>query len=656
MAFPKFKFCWDGSRVEADWHLGLFGVYTRGIAGGRLRGVVISGRGVLTWMGGLAVVAYFTGAAALWFWLDRRPYNYVTYADLILPTRWGEIQKLRGKAMIAEGMDDIKARRWGAGLQKLRIGIARNPEEIDGRLTLAEIFLAMKARKQAVETYDGGLAVRYPGRDYIETMLKMATQSEDFEWRLRTCNRALELIAGKTEYAKERKWLIQQKLAALLAGDRADEALALADAEGESGSPTISEFRVLALFEAGKPGDALVFLDEWTRRSGGRPDHQILRLRVRALRELGKPAEMDEALEALRSLSPTDPRPYVYAIVQYLLAERRAEAEAGLEHFLLRFGSTPSYLHLLAAPLAEIAERAMLEKLIAYARQQGFDLEPFHRFLVQALVAKGDWRAAAKVMAKIMDSPKKSEMVTQWDGLMKAQIDAALDAADGAQSNFVNLLRGRQFALGFYKNLITNMRRAGRPATAREIIVFAQGMYPQNTEIETWRKELDEELAAAEAAKPVIVMSRPSSASSPTVSPSAPAVARVELGEKEFFSKLDELSNAGDYEKALQSIREIRRDKPLWLSGREARIDREEVRLSGRAGDMLTLRSSVRLFNNGDRMRSAQLVEIAREFHSSGKNDEALYVLKELLARTPDYPVAQRLQAEWTAKAAPQAP
>jgi hypothetical protein len=130
----------------------------------------------------------------------------------------------------------------------------------------------------------------------------------------------------------------------------------------------------------------------------------------------------------------------------------------------------------------------------------------------------------------------------------------------------------------------------------------------------------------------------------------------VELGEKEFFSKLDELSNAGDYEKALQSIREIRRDKPLWLSGREARIDREEVRLSGRAGDMLTLRSSVRLFNNGDRMRSAQLVEIAREFHSSGKNDEALYVLKELLARTPDYPVAQRLQAEWTAKAAPQAP
>ena len=115
MAFPKIKLCWNGSRVEADWHLGLFGFYTRGTHGSRLRGIVITLRGVLAWLAGLAFVAYFTGALALWLWLDRRPYNYVTYADLIFPTRWSEIEKLRGKAMIDEGMDDINARKWEIG-------------------------------------------------------------------------------------------------------------------------------------------------------------------------------------------------------------------------------------------------------------------------------------------------------------------------------------------------------------------------------------------------------------------------------------------------------------------------------------------------------------------------------------------------------------
>lgn len=655
MAFPKIKFCWNGSRVDADWHLGLFGTYSRGISGGRLRGIVISGRGLLAWIGALAVVAYFTGAAALWFWLDRRPYNYVTYADLILPTRWSEIQTLRGKAMVAEGMDDIKAQKWGAGLQKLRIGIARNPKEIEGRLTLAEIFLAMKARRQAIEIYDGGLAFQYPGRNYIEAMLKAATQSEDFEWRLRTCDRALELIASKPEHAAERKWLIQQKLGALLAGDRNDEALALAEAEGESGSPAISEFRVLALLKAGKPAEALAFLDEWSARNGGRPDAQILRLRVRALRENGDLAGMNESLEALRSLSPTDPRPYVYAIVQQLLAARRGEADIMLDRFLMRFGSRPAYLHILAAPLAEIAERATIEKLIDYARQQGFELNPFRRFLVQALVGKDEWRTAAAVMTEIMDAPVKNRTVTHWDEIMNAQITAALDAAEGAQSNLVNSVRGRQYAVAFYKDLIANMRRAGRPATAREIIVFAQGIYPQNTEIETWRKELDAELAAAEAAKPVVVVSHRTSGSS-VAAPAGSGTARVELSETDFFARLDELSKAGDFAGALQSIREARVAKPDWLDGRRARISREEVRLSGRAGDMLTLRSAVRLFNNGDRVRSAQLIEIAREFHTAGRDDEALYLLNELLEKTPDHVTAQRLLTEWMPKPEPAAP
>ena len=110
MKLPKIKLCWNGSRVQADWRLALFGGYARS-PGGRRIGWVISLRGVTAWLSGLAVVGYFAGALVLWVLLERRPYNYVAYTDLILPTRWGGVEKLRGQAQIAEGLDDIKAKR-----------------------------------------------------------------------------------------------------------------------------------------------------------------------------------------------------------------------------------------------------------------------------------------------------------------------------------------------------------------------------------------------------------------------------------------------------------------------------------------------------------------------------------------------------------------
>lgn len=654
MAFPKVKLCWNGAAFDAEWHLGLFGIYTRSQEGGRLRGIVISGRGLLAWMAGLAVVAYFSGAAALWVWFERKPYNAVTYADLVLPARWSEVRKLRGQATIKEGLADLKEHKWNEAFAKLKAGIARNPDEIEGRLALGEMLNAMKARKQAVEIYDGGLAKRYPGRDYIETMLKVAMNSEDHDWALRTCDRALELVADDANGTGERRWLVQRKLSVLLAADRSDEALALVEAADVSGGPSTNEYRTLALLKAGKPREAQAFLESWKRNTGKADARHILRLQVRAHREAGDPAAMDQSLEELRALTPTDPRPYVYAVVQQLIAGRRAEADAALERFLSRFGSSARAVLMLATPLVEIEERSLIERLLAYARQQGFDPEPFSRLLMEVLVARGEWREAERVMAEASPKTKKEEPAASWYAIMEAQIQAAIDPSDAAQSKLVGLVRGRSFAVGFYKSLIANMRRAGRPATAREILTFAQGVYPKNKTIEGWRVELDAEVAAArEAAKATLApVTRPVLSGTET----AQASGRVVASEAEFMARLEALTENREHTAALQAIREIRFAKPIWLGAKDAELSRQEVRLSGLSGDVLAMRAAVRLFNNGDPHRSAQLVQIAREFHGASRTDEALFVLKELLAKTPDYPFAARLLTEWTPKTEAKAP
>lgn len=650
MAFPKIKLCWNGSKVAADWHLGLFGTYARGGGTSRLRGIVISLRGVLAWLAALAVVAYFTGAAALWFWLDRRPFNHVTYADLVLPTRWQGVQALRGQALIDEGLADIEARKWSEGLQKLRVGISRNPADTKGRLVLAEIFVAMKARRQAVEIYDGGLAERYPGRDYIEAMIKSATQSGDQAWLLRTCDRALELVSGDPALAGERAWLTRQKISALLSAGRAAEALALAEAEGESGSPAISELRVLALLKEGQPAKAVAFLDEWAARAADREDPQILRLQVRAFREAGDLAAMERSLEILRAKTPMDPRPYVYAIVQRRLAGLQSEADEGVDRFLLRFGSSQQALLLLAQPLAEIEELALLKRLEAHARQQGFAPAPFQRFQVQVLLAEGKWHEASAVLAGIEPAAGQDQTTAAWSEIMGAQIRAALDPAEGVQSTLVNLVRGRQFTLSFYKDLITAMRTAGRPATAREIVTFAQGMYPHNEDIESWRLELDRELeirreAASAAVAAATAAARP--AVSETASSQVPPASRAALVESDVFARIAGLVEADDLQGALQQVREVRRRRPEWLEKRNADLLAEEIRVNGRMGDLLATRAAARFYLNGDRARSARVVEIARDLHERSREEEAVMLLNELLARSPNYTPAKQLLGEW---------
>ncbi|MCS6242935.1 MAG: hypothetical protein H2172_03625 [Opitutus sp.] len=675
MKLPKIKLCWNGSMVAADWRFGLFGGYARS-PGGRRIGWVISLRGVVAWLSVLLVLGYFSGALALWVLLERRPYNYVTYTDLILPTRWSGIGKLRGQAQIAEGLDDIKSKRWGAGVAKLRVGIARNPDEIKGRLVLAELYLAMKASKQAMAVYDGGLQAVYPGRDYVEAMIKVAAQSEDFEWWLRTCDQALAKLSNNPALAGDRRWLIQEKLRALIAAERPAEALALAEAEGESRNPAISELRVLALLSAHKPGEAVSFLRDWAERVGPNPDAQILRLQVRASREAGDLAAMGQALETLRQLAPTDPRPYVYGIVQRVLAGQHDEARRVLDSFFLRFGSTAQYLQMLAAPLAEIAERDLIEQVIVFARQQGFELTALRRSLVQSLISRGDWRDASGVLSELAATSKKDPASNAWYELMNAQIQAALDPSEGTQSNLVSLVRGRQFPLSLYKSLVGNLQRAGRLTTARELITFAQGVYPKNTVLESMRKELDTRiasdvvtkerettlatasrrreldtaLAAAVARPPSPPKLPPLKAAAGIPSTTAATAVREVLGEADFFKRLDVLSQEKDFAGALQSIRDLRRAKPAWLSSREEDLSLAEVRLNGRAGDSLALRSVVRRYLTGDRLRGAQVIEVARELHTSGLKDEALLVLRELVAKMPDYRVAQNLLAEWGAK------
>ena len=590
--------------------------------------LAVSLRGLLLWGLALTVSGYFSGAGAIYLYLDRKPYNFVTYADLVLPTHWSRVSGLRGQAMIAEGMDDWRRQNRAGALQLLGPGLSRYPQAWKARLVVAQCYLDMNHRRQALVLLREGLRLGYPGRDYLAGLCGLAAQGEDYELWLETCDTALAQLAGRPALAADRRWVVQQKLSALIAADRGDEAVRLAEAEGEQQGSVMNEFKVLGLLKAGKSGDAVDLLAQWRTAAGG--TEQILRLQVRAFREAGQPAAMDRALADLRQLDPAAPPPYVYAVVQQILAGRRPEAERALAEFLRRFSSQLADLVKLAEPLAEIGEEPMLLDLLALARSEGLELLPLQRSLVVVRVHRGDWAGAGSVLAEMKPAIKPADASGQfWCGWMSLIVAAATDPADGTQSRLVSFVREHRLPLSLYRDTLAALRRAGRPATAREIDTYALGAYPDNSYLLTLRNELDRELAAA----------------APAPGPAkAPAVAGSETG---FFAGLDRLVRAADYPAALQQIRDLRAARPDWLDAHEDELQQQEILLNGRLGNVLELQSAVRFFLTGDQKRSQKAVELAQQLRTAGRKDESVLLLKEVLRKVPGFPPAQRQLNLW---------
>ncbi|HYP18394.1 MAG TPA: hypothetical protein VEQ65_14375, partial [Opitutus sp.] len=301
------KLVWGGAKqVPGRWRLGLWGVYEKPAG---VRRMAISVRGLLGWGAGASVAVYLAGATALYFWFTRQPHNLVTWTDtLLMPVRWEHVRELRGRMMIAQGLEDLAAQRWAEAHMKLRVGLVRAPREVEGRRALADFYLLANRRADAIAVLTGDLASGYPGRTFLAKLFALAAEGEDFDLIIAACER----FAG---HADDREWLLGQRIGALLGAKRAEEALQLANTHPGEGGVAVKEGKALALLELGRAEEAAAFLETWAQ--GNREAApQLAGLQARAYGQLKRWPEMDAALECVRQAAPLDPRSYLEAVVQ----------------------------------------------------------------------------------------------------------------------------------------------------------------------------------------------------------------------------------------------------------------------------------------------------------------------------------------------------
>ena len=645
----RVKFIWGASgTIRGTWYLGLFGLYDR-VEGERESGLAISLRGLLAWSAVGAAMAYIAAAAALfWVW-QRNPYSVLTYADALLyPIRRGAISEKKGQAFIAQGHDLYRAKKYHEAANLLRLGLARFPRDIKARLTLAQYYVLTNQRPMALRWLQEGLTDEFPGRPYLETLFNVAQQGEDYDLVIESAARYSPQLK-RTGAPAELRWLLERRVGALMAAGRFAEALAVADAD-EIGD-TAAEHRVLALLALERPDDAIAFLEEWRRRPAS-DLRLVTRLQVRALREGGKFDEMDAALAELRKLSPADPAPLVYAVVQLAMAGRHEAAGRAFEDFLFRFGGSVESLAMLAAPLAEIRELDLLQRVTAAAKERGFPTQRFQVMLVQTHLQRGEWDAAARMLASVAPESGRDGAASEvWRDWTERLIDSARLPTDAAQTALLEFLRQRPWPLVVFRQSIEALARAGRAETAREGLALALRAFPASSWLQAQQKQAAEQLAGR---------------ATRAVSSNAPAAVRA-MSEQAFVDRLDELLEAAEWGEATRHLQQIEalNPRPTWVDRREATVRLARVKIAHGQRDFPATVAAARIFLNTDETRARQALALARNCYNAGDQEYGVAITREVLARLPAFALAQRQLAGWgesattkpvAQKAAPSAP
>lgn len=627
MPLPRVRLIWGGARqAPGHWRLGLWGVSRREI--GQPARVAVSMRGMLLWLLGLSLAGYLAGTTALFFWFNRSPYNLVRWTDtLLLPVKWRHVRELLGRAMIAEGLDDLKARRWSEASMKLRVGLARSPHDLRARLALADFFMLANRPSTAIEVLSADLAAGYPGKRYLTRLFGIAAQGEDYDAIISACDQFLP--TEKTD----RAWLLTQKTSALVGADRAAEALELLEAEGDAVSPMLRESRVLALLASDRSAEAIDYLDHWPETSPA-IRAQILRLRARACREAGRFAEMDAALESLRELEPANPRALAYKIVQSHLAGRSAETNEALDDYIRRFAGSPQNLMLVASALVEAHAPALVQRVAEEAAMHGFRAAPFKLLLLQAQIDAADWRSATATLAEIRPAMKNASQIEQYALTWAERLVAVASQANGGpEAVLFALFQERPLPMRVYRQTCEALVKAGRFETARSILQLGERVYPESRTLDTVRQKVERSIAAQAPAKPAVTKE-------PNPEPEV---------ESAFFAKLAAHEEAERWTEAAQALRTVRVQKPAWLSRREADVLEAQIRVSLRTGETLEMLGAAKLYLDGQRDRATHTLELARRFADEGHKREGELLVQEVLRKHPQFPPALRLQKEWAA-------
>jgi Tfp pilus assembly protein PilF len=432
----------------------------------------------------LAVVGWFSLAGALYFHFKyNKEFDEVSYTKMLtlLPFGLEEHRVEMGNYHIDRGLKEMQEGNFRDALRLLRLGVARAPNNLEGRAVLAEFYeIALKRYDIAADQLKKGLERGgIEDIDYVKRTLRFLLRHQ--------LDEEIQTIADK--YLPEEPELtdINRTLAFGAANanhlrgnyDRAEDYLSnyqlIESLEGLRLSAEIS-------WDRGNQLSAINKLEQSLRRF---PNSEPLLMQLsRYHRELG---EIDEARRyaILRNVSdPLSMAPRLELLYIYNLSGDEERERRETQRLLVQFRDDERALQSIANFAADTGNFELARRTYEEALENEFNIDAFALLLIEAHLVNGDYSGALEFCEELLkESPDWLNRRWAVFNSLRAVASYAVNRPDLGDIYLQDFLKESGNAAETYLAVARRFDNIDRVQQSRRVLLVAYRNNPTNQKI-----------------------------------------------------------------------------------------------------------------------------------------------------------------------------
>lgn len=429
----------------------------------------------------LSITGWLSAAVGAYLFVKySRGFDEVKFVHILfIPWKIDEYREARGQFLIRQAQDDLKKQKYREAFYNLRVGTSLSPENGEGRMLLAQFYVAWQRPDLARQTLMDGLASNRQVDEYIKSVFTyLLHQQEDFDI-IKIADSLIADEGSRTVFNSRTRLIATAKATALFYRGNYD---ASEDTIKKYQLAETPDGKMLAIQIEWERGDRTNVFEQLEALANQYPKYDNIYTQYAAyLREDGREDDLRRLCILRQIRFPDQPRPRIDLL--YLLNKSKDEEriQSDIEGVFRDYGKNSEIMLALADFAANTGRAELAFRIYKHCKATRLPWDGPALMTVEAhIVAKEYQEALAAARQMLRDNPEWGKRFYSVFNGLQAIANYGLDDTSSAQiflNNFLNQSGGRADNLIAVANRLQNV---GAKSQARQVLNQAVRSDPLN--------------------------------------------------------------------------------------------------------------------------------------------------------------------------------